>query len=67
MASDKKRRKAGRQARKARLGPGSGIHPDGDRRRRAGRTADQALADKRAMQQFPGEVLFEDKEKQGGA
>jgi hypothetical protein len=57
MASGKKRRKNARQARKARqtrVGPFR--HPDGDRRRRGGLTADEALARKRALQQL-GEVL----------
>ena len=53
MASPKKRRKATKLTRKDRK-PGTGPfrHADGDRRRRGGKTADQAVADKRAMQQF---------------
>jgi hypothetical protein len=53
MASPKKRRKAiklTRQQRNPRSGPFR--HADGDRRHRGGKTADQGIADKRAMQQF---------------
>jgi hypothetical protein len=53
MASGKKQRKAARLARKQRQArPGPFRHPDGDRRRRGGLTADEALAQKRAMQQL---------------
>jgi hypothetical protein len=53
MASQKKRRKAvklTREQQKPRTGPLR--HKDGDRRRRGGLTADQAIANKRAMQQL---------------
>jgi hypothetical protein len=53
VASQKKRRKAVkliREQQQPRTGPFR--HKDGDRRRRGGITADQALADKRAMQQL---------------
>jgi hypothetical protein len=53
VASPKKRRKANkltRQQMHPRTGPFR--HADGDRRRRGGQTADQAIAEKRAMQQF---------------
>jgi hypothetical protein len=49
MASDKQKRKASKTARK----PGA-PHPDGDRRRRGGYTADQGTKDKRARREFPG-------------
>jgi hypothetical protein len=51
MASDKKRRK---QAKYKSPRPKPAAHPDGDRRRRGGPTADQGLADKRARQTFWG-------------
>jgi hypothetical protein len=53
MASPKKRRKQAKLTREQRR-PSTGPfrHADGDRRRRGGKTADQAVADKRAMQQF---------------
>jgi hypothetical protein len=54
MASESKRRKAGNQARKAKRTPGR--HPDGDRRRRGGLRVEDAIAQKKAMQEFPGEV-----------
>jgi hypothetical protein len=61
MASDKQKRKAAKAARPTtRKG---GAHPDGDRRRRGGPTADQALADKKARQQFPGALPPEDPSK----
>lgn len=53
MASEKKRRKTVKLTREqpqARTGPFR--HKDGDRRRRGGMTADQAIANKRAMQQM---------------
>jgi hypothetical protein len=53
MASNKKRRKAIKltnKQKRPRTGPFR--HPDGDRRHRGARTADQGIADKRAMQQF---------------
>jgi hypothetical protein len=55
MASGKKRRKAANQARKARrpqVGPLR--HPDGDRRHRhtGGMTAEEAHAQKRALQKL---------------
>jgi hypothetical protein len=53
VASPKKRRKANKlthQKRHPRTGPFR--HADGDRRRRGGMTADEGLANKRAMQQF---------------
>lgn len=53
MASNKKNRKRANAARKLITGPVT-RHPDGDRRRRGGLTADQALADKQARQSFPG-------------
>jgi hypothetical protein len=53
MASPKKRRKAIKLTRIDRQpNTGSFRHPDGDRRHRGGMTADQGVADKRAMQQF---------------
>jgi hypothetical protein len=61
MASSKKRRKQANQARKAKAGPGRGIHPDGDRRRRKEMTAAVAAAAKRrAMEQLPGVILPDD-------
>ena len=60
MASSKKRRKAANLARKAKAGPNRGVHPDGDRRRRAEMTT--ALADaakRRALEQLPGVILPE--------
>jgi hypothetical protein len=53
MASGKKRRKAAKLT-KAQQHPRTGPfrHKDGDRRRRGGLTADQAIADKRLMQQL---------------
>ena len=51
MASDKQKRKA------AKKGPVPGkpfVHPDGDRRRRGGPSADQAIRDKHARQAFAG-------------
>jgi hypothetical protein len=53
MASPKKRRKTLKLTNKDRRSrTGSFRHPDRDRRRRGGKTADQGVADKRAMQQF---------------
>ncbi len=49
MASGKQKRKVSKKPRK----PGT-AHPDGDRRRRGGMTADQGPADKRARQAFFG-------------
>ncbi|HVK07437.1 MAG TPA: hypothetical protein VM597_01540 [Gemmataceae bacterium] len=49
MASGKQKRKLTKKPRK----PGA-HHPDGDRRRRGGMTADQGTADKRARQAFFG-------------
>lgn len=49
MASDKQKRKATKKPRK----PGA-AHPDGDRRRRGGPTADQGTADKKARQGYFG-------------
>jgi hypothetical protein len=58
MASSKKRRKAANLARKAKAGPVRGVHPDGDRRRRAQMTATlAAAARRRAMEQTPGVIL----------
>jgi hypothetical protein len=57
MASQKKRRKAvklTREQKQPRTGPFR--HKDGDRRRRSGLTADQAIANKRAMQQLGASV-----------
>lgn len=54
MASDKQKRKASKAAR-----PTTGkpfVHPDGDRRRRHGPTADQGIRDKKARQSFAGGV-----------
>jgi hypothetical protein len=53
MASQKKRRKAvklTREQQQPRTGPFR--HKDGDRRRRGGMTADQAVANKRLMQEL---------------
>jgi hypothetical protein len=49
MASNKQRRKLHKKPRK----PGA-PHPDGDRRRRGGYTADQGMADKKARREFNG-------------
>ena len=54
MASGKKRRKQASMSRRLRTGDKRGVHPDGDRRRRGQPTADQAIKDKQARQQFPG-------------
>jgi hypothetical protein len=51
MASDKKKRKLAKQKSPR---PKPAVHPDGDRRRRGGPTADQGTRDKRARQQFWG-------------
>lgn len=53
MASRKERRKDAKTAHE-RLKPTTGPfrHPDGDRRRRGGMTADQGIANKQEMQQF---------------
>ena len=53
MASDKQKRKA---AKKPPIPGKPFVHPDGDRRRRAGPTADQATHDKRTRQTFLGGV-----------
>jgi hypothetical protein len=53
MASNKKRRKSAKVVnlnKHPRTGPFR--HPDGDRRHRGKMTADEGLANKRAMQQF---------------
>lgn len=53
MASDKQRRKAAKRP----SVPGKPfVHPDGDRRRRGGPSADQAVRDKHARQAFAGGV-----------
>jgi hypothetical protein len=57
MASAKKRRKQANVTRKQRTGGNRGVHPDGDRRRRGGKTVEQALAEKRAMQTMQGMIL----------
>jgi hypothetical protein len=58
MASSKKRRKAANLARKAKAGPGRGVHPDGDRRHRKTMTAQVAAeAQRRAMEQNPYVIL----------
>jgi hypothetical protein len=58
MASDKKRRK---QAKLKSPRPKPAVHPDGDRRHRGlGQAAKQAVADKRARQQFWGVPVPED-------
>ncbi len=54
MASEKQRRKQAKQAKERRTGGRQGPHPDGDRRRRGGLTADEALRQKRERQRFPG-------------
>ncbi len=59
MASDKQKRKSAKKPRK----PGA-PHPDGDRRRRGGPTADQGTADKRARQSFFG-VPADDPSREG--
>ena len=56
MASDKKRRKEVKAKQKATRPAKPFVHPDGDRRRRGGLTADQGIADKRARQTFTGGV-----------
>lgn len=53
MASAKKRRKLSSLSRLERKGGNHGVHPDGDRRRRGGMRAEDAIARKRAMQQLP--------------
>ena len=53
MASDKQKRKA---AKKPPVPGKPFVHPDGDRRRRGGPSADQATRDKRARQAFAGGV-----------
>jgi hypothetical protein len=65
MASEKKRRKDINRARKTqqtRKGPFR--HPDGDRRRRGGMTVEQALAQKRALQQYHIEVPADSEEEE---
>lgn len=53
MASDKKRRKLTKEAKKANQPAGKPFrHPDGDRRRRGGPTADEGVRNKQIMQQF---------------
>lgn len=53
MASDKQRRKQAKAAKKSTQPAGKPFrHPDGDRRRRGGPTADQGIANKKLMQQF---------------
>lgn len=55
MASFKQKRKDAKNSpvRSAKPSvPGAFRHPDGDRRRRGGPTADQGIADKRDRQQF---------------
>jgi hypothetical protein len=53
VASQKKRCKATKLSRQQQQAPsGPFRHKDGDRRRRGGRTADQAMANKRLMQQL---------------
>lgn len=53
MASDKKRRKQARATKKANRPAGVPFrHPDGDRRHRGGPNADEAIRNKRIMQQF---------------
>jgi hypothetical protein len=53
MASDKQRRKQAKASKKANQPAGKPFrHPDGDRRRRGGITADQGTANKKLMQQF---------------
>jgi hypothetical protein len=53
MASAKKRRKAAKLSKPKRDShPSTFWHADGDRRHRGKMTADEALANKRAMQQF---------------
>lgn len=55
MASDKKRRKLAKFARKRQEAPGATRQPDGDRRRRGlGITVREAIAHKRAMQGLEG-------------
>jgi hypothetical protein len=63
MASRKQRRKAARSARKQRR-PQTGPfrHPDGDRRHRGAMRVEDAIAIKRAMQQFEAPVLPDDPE-----
>jgi hypothetical protein len=52
MASDKKRRKQAKAAKKATQPAGKAFrHPDGDRRRR-GHSSEQAIRNKQLMQQF---------------
>ena len=51
MASDKQKRKGSKKAK-----PANRVHPDGDRRRRAGPTADQGVKDKTARRTFAGGV-----------
>ena len=62
MASGKQKRKVSKKPRK----PGA-PHPDGDRRRRGGMTADQATADKRARQMFFGVTVEKPSDEASGA
>ncbi|MEO2091827.1 MAG: hypothetical protein ABGY75_20425 [Gemmataceae bacterium] len=52
MASDKKRRKQAKAKKSPQPAGKPFRHPDGDRRRRGGPTADQGIANKKLMQQF---------------
>lgn len=63
MASDKKRRKSSRQARKQQL-PRTGPfrHPDGDRRHRGAMTYEEGLAIKKMRQQTGAETPAEEEE-----
>lgn len=55
MASGKKKRKAARATDKAQQAPaGPFRHPDGDRRRRGGVRVEDAIAQKRMMQELYG-------------
>lgn len=60
MASSKKRRKASKSARQTQPPTGAFRHRDGDRRRRGGPSADQAIKDKEARRQFGTPPLEEE-------
>ena len=55
MASKKQKNKAAKKHR-----PAGTPHPDGDRRRRGGLTADQGIKDKRLRQTFTGGIPLDD-------
>lgn len=63
MASDKKRRKGAKAAKKTTTKPGPFRHPDGDRRHRHnGATAAQAIRDKELLKRIGAVDLPEENE-----